>query len=87
MPSRVDTCVRLAQSVWESPDGKERVIFLFNLDFDHAVDVRLTEDAVFSAERLQKDGTWVDVGKGDTFTLTPIPAWSPCVLRLTRDTR
>ena len=85
MPSRVDTCVRLAQSVWESQDGKERVIFLFNLDFDNATDVRLTEDGAFRAERLAKDGSWTNLGTGDRFTLPPIPAWSVAVLRLTRD--
>ena len=84
MPSRVDTCVRLAQSVWESPDGKERVVFLFNLDFDDAVDVRLTEDGAFKAERLEKDGSWIKLGTGDRFTLLPIPAWSVAVLRLTK---
>ena len=85
MPSRVDTCVRLAQSVWESQDGKERVIFLFNLDFDNATDVRLTEDGAFRAERMGKDGSWTPLGTGGRFTLPPIPAWSVAVLRLTRD--
>ena len=82
MPSRVDTCVRLAQSVWESPDGKERVVFLFNLDFDDAVDVRLTEDRAFAAERLEADGSWSPIGKGDSFKLAAIPSWSVEVVRL-----
>ena len=84
MPSRVDTCVRLGHSVWESPDGKDRVVFLFNLDFDDATDVRLTEDGVFKAERLEKDGSWVKLGTGDRFALPPISAWSVAVLRLTK---
>ena len=84
MPSRVDTCVRLGQSVWESPDGKERVVFLFNLDFDDAADVRLTEDGVFAAERLCADGSWTSLGKGAVFNLKPIPAWSATVVRLRR---
>ena len=82
MPSRVDTCVRLAQSVWESPDGKERVVILFNLDFDDAADVRLTENGAFTAERLGSDGSWTQLGKGDSFSLAPIPAWSATVVRL-----
>ena len=82
MPSRVDTCVRLAQSVWESPDGKERVVFLFNLDFDDATDVKLTQDGAFAAERLSANGSWTPLGKGDSFSLAPIPAWSVAVVRL-----
>ena len=84
MPSRVDTCVRLAQSVWESPDGKERVVFLFNLDFDDAADVKLTEDGVFAAERLCADGSWMPLGKEAVFSLKPIPAWSATTVRLRR---
>ena len=84
MPSRADSCVRLAQSVWEAQDGKERVVFLFNLDFDDATDVRLAEDAPFKAERMEKDGAWTPLGAGDAFSLPPIQAWSACVLRLTR---
>ena len=82
MPSRVDTCVRLAQSVWESPDGNERVVFLFNLDFDDATDVRLAENVAFAAERLCADGSWIQLGKGAAFSLAPIPAWSVAVMRL-----
>lgn len=84
MPSRVDTCVRLAQSVWESPDGKERVIFLFNLDFDDATDVRLTEDGSFRAECMEKDGSWTPIGTGDAFAVPCIPAWSVTVVRMKR---
>ena len=84
MPSRVDTCVRLAQSVWESPDKKERVVFIFNLDFDDASDVKLTQDGVFAAERLNADGSWTPIGTGDAFSLKPVPAWSAAVIRLRR---
>ena len=84
MPSRVDTCVRLAQSVWESPDRKERVVFLFNFDFDDATDVKLAEDAVFSAEMLRSDGTWRPLGRAASFSLPAIPSWTPAVVRLRR---
>ena len=84
MPSRIDTAVRMAQSVWESPDGKERVVCLCNLDFDDATDVKLTEDRVYSAESLCADGTWAKLGKGDSFGLPPIPGWSASVVRLKR---
>ena len=84
MPSRVDTCVRLAQSVWESADGKERVVFLFNLDFDDATDVRLTQDGTFAAEMLNMDGTWKRLGRGGAFALPNIQAWTVAVIRLRR---
>ena len=84
MPSRVDTCTRLAQSVWESQDKTERVVFLFNLDFDDATDVRLTEDGAFSAERMEKDGSWTPLGTGDAFAVPCIPAWTPAVIRMKR---
>ena len=84
MPSRVDTCVRLGQSVWESPDGKERVVFLFNLDFDDAKDVLLTEDCKFTVELLLPNGNWHALGKGTEFKLPRIPAWTACALRLRR---
>ena len=82
MPSRVDTCVRLAQSVWESPDGMERVVFLFNLDFDDASDVKLTQNGTFAAEMLNADGSWAKLGKGDSFSLPTVTAWSTAVIRL-----
>ena len=85
MPSRVDTAVRLAQSVWESPDGMERVVFLFNLDFDDATDVRLALDGHYAAESLDaRDGRWTAFGSGDAFALPAVPAWSPAVFRFRR---
>lgn len=82
MPSRADSVVRLAQSVWESSDGKERIVFLFNLDYDDAVAVKLRENGEYSAEMLQSDGSWQSLGNKDEFMLPTIPAWSVAVLRL-----
>ncbi len=84
MCSRVDTCVRLAQSVWESADGTERVVILFNLDFDDAKDVRLVEDGEFASAILLSDGKWQRLGVGSAFSLPLIPAWSTCVVRMKR---
>ena len=84
MPSRVDTCVRLAQSVWESPDKKERIVFLFNLDFDDASDVKLTLEGEWAAAVLNADGGWTLLGKGARFGLPMVRAWAPMVVRLTR---
>lgn len=84
LPSRVDTCVRLAQSTWESPDGRERVVFLFNLDYDDATDVNLTLDAPFTAHLLNPNGAWTSLGTGDAFAVPTVPAWSVAALRLRR---
>ncbi len=84
MCSRVDTCVRLLQSVWESADGKDRVVILFNLDFDDAKDVRLVEDGEFASAILLPDGKWQRLGVGSAFSLPSIPAWSTCVIRMRR---
>lgn len=82
MPSRLDSVLRMGQSVWESPDGKERVVFLFNLDYDDATDVKLRENGEYSAEVLRPDGSWQSLGDDDEFVLSTIPAWSVRVLRL-----
>ena len=83
-PSRIDTAVRMGQSVWASPDGAERTVFLYNFDFDDAEDVRLTLDAPFAVEQLEGDGGWTPLGTGDRFDLPKIPAWSVRTLRLTK---
>ena len=85
MPSRADSAVRVGQSVWESPDGTERTVFVYNFDFDDADDVRLTEDGTFSAEVLGADGSWTPLGTGDVFAVPTVPAWSAKVLRLRRN--
>lgn len=84
MPTRIDTAVRMAQSVWESPDGRERVVFLFNLDFDDASDVKLRLDREWSASLMVPDGTWAPLGKGSQFAVPTVGAWSVSVLRLKR---
>lgn len=83
MPTRVDTAVRLAQSTWESRDGKERVVFFFNLDFDDAEDVRLMTDGTYEVSLLDAaEGTWTGLGTGDTFAVPTVPAWSVRAIRL-----
>jgi hypothetical protein len=83
MPSRVDTCVRLAQSTWDSPDGTERAVFLFNFDFDDSEDAVLGVDGKYRAEVLDAvTGLYKLIGEGDSFRLPAIPAWSPMAVRL-----
>ena len=85
MPSRVDTAVRMAQSTWDSIDGKERAVFLFNMDFDDSTDARLTVDGNYRAEVLDvASGVFIPVGEGDSFRLPTIPAWSPLAVRLVK---
>ena len=83
MPSRVDTAVRLAQSTWDSADGAERVVFLFNMDFDDSADAVLTLDGRYKADVLDaRTGVFSPIGEGDAFRLPVIPAWSPLAVRL-----
>jgi hypothetical protein len=85
MPSRVDTAVRLAQSTWDSADGKERAVFLFNMDFDDSTDAKLTVDGRYRAEVLDAaTGLYSLIGEGDSFKLPTIPAWSPMAVRLVK---
>ncbi len=65
-------------------DGKDRVVILFNLDFDDAKDVRLVENGEFASEILLPDEKRQSLGAGSDFSLPPIPAWSTCVIRMKR---
>jgi len=93
MPSRVNSILRLGQSVWESPDGSERVVFIWNFDYDDATDVKLIENGTFSAEELiapvNPNGetgpfAWRPLGRGDTFAVPHVPAFSVKTVRLKR---
>ena len=93
MPSRVNSILRLGQSVWESPDGSERIVFVWNFDYDDATDVKLIENGTFSAEELivpvKSNGetgpfAWRPLGRGDTFAVPHVPAFSVKTVRLRR---
>ena len=93
MPSRVDSILRFGQSVWESPDGFERIVFLWNFDYDDAEDVRLVEDKPFTAEEMvcpvKGNGatgpiSWRPLGRGDMFAIPRVPALSVKTIRLSR---
>lgn len=93
MPSRVNSILRLGQSVWESSDGSERIVFLWNFDYDDATDVKLIENGTFSAEELiapvKPNGetgpfTWRPLGRGDTFDVPFVPAFSVKTIRLSQ---
>ena len=75
----------MGQSTWDSIDGKERAVFLFNMDFDDSTDARLTVDGNYRAEVLDAaSGAFIPVGEGDSFRLPTIPAWSPMAVRLVK---
>ena len=91
MPSRVNSILRFGQSVWESPDGSERVVFLWNFDYDDAENVELIEDKPFAAEEMacpvKGNGetgpiAWRPLGRGDTFVVPHVPAFSVKTIRL-----
>lgn len=91
MPSRVNSVLRFGQSVWESPDGSERIVFLWNFDFDDAESVQLIEDASFEAEELvapvKANGetgpfSWRKIGCGDVFSISNVPSFSVRTIRL-----
>lgn len=85
MPSRIDTAVRLAQSTWESADGAERAVIVYNLDFDDSTDAVLRLDGRYRAEVLDAaSGTYSGLGEGDEFKLPTVPSWTPLAVRLTR---
>jgi hypothetical protein len=85
MPSRIDTAVRLAQSTWDSADGAERAVIVYNLDFDDSTDAVLRLDGRYRAEVLDAaSGTYSGLGEGDEFKLPTVPSWTPLAVRLTR---
>jgi hypothetical protein len=75
----------MAQSTWDSADGKERAVFLFNMDFDDSTDAKLTVDGRYRAEVLDAaTGLYSLIGEGDSFKLPTISAWSPMAVRLVK---
>ena len=83
MPVRIDSKLRVGQSVWE--DENERIIFVYNLDFDDAIDICVTNDFEGKAELLQENGDWETLGKGNKWTLPTINSWSSMVLKVRRE--
>ncbi len=84
MPVRVDTDCKMGVSAWDSGDAAERVVVLYNTDFDDAVDAVLTLDGEYCGEFQTPDLEWTSLGRGRRFTLPKIPAWTTAVLRFTK---
>ena len=70
-------------SLWEDAATGERAVFLYNTDFDDAENTVLHADGTYTAELLTAEG-WQMLGRGESFRLPVIPAWSTAVLRLKR---
>jgi len=81
MPVQVCSSGRMGCCVWEGNDG-ERIVFIYNTDFDDASDAVLRTDAPYAAQLLLPDDRWQDIGSGQDIPLPMIPAWSFAVLRL-----
>ena len=84
LPAQVDSTGRAGCSVWESADGSERTVFIYNTDFDDATDAVLRTDGTYAASLLLPDGSLQPLGAGKRFALPVIPAWSTAVVLLNR---
>lgn len=82
LPVQVDCTGRMGCSVWESTDGAQRSVFVYNTDFDDACDAVLRTDGEYSASLLMPDGSLRALGTGKSFALPLIPAWSTAVMLL-----
>lgn len=80
MPVRVESPLRVGVSAWE--DEKERIIFIYNVDFDDADEVLLNVDLLGEAEILNEDLSWEKVGKGKNVIIKNIPSFTAKIIRI-----
>lgn len=80
MPIRIESKCKVGVSVWE--DETEKIVFLYNVDFDMADDVFLITNEVYYAEILEENGEWTGLCKGESFSVPAIPAWSASIIKL-----
>lgn len=78
-PCRIKSPLRIGQSIWENE--KERIIFVYNLDFDDGENIELILDKNYSYALLTDDCTWVDLGKGSNLKLPLIKSWSSAIIK------
>lgn len=72
----------MGQSVWENKEKTERIIFLYNTDFDDAKDVELHVDDNYSAEIMTDELKWQELGVGNLYKIPTIKSWETSVIRL-----
>ena len=84
LPARVDATARVGLSLWESPDGGERIAFVWNLNAAALVGAKLALDGCACVERMDGTGAWSAVGCAAELTLPAIDGWDVGVLRIRR---
>lgn len=80
LPVWLESDCRVGQSIWKNE--KDTILFLFNMDYDTAADIRIHFDSCVFAERLLPDGTWKPFAEGTECTLPILPDFDVCILRL-----
>ena len=80
MPIRLENTCRVISTVWE--DQNERVVFLFNTDYDDEINAKLIIDGVYKAEILKEDLSWELLGESDEIIIPKINAFETAVIRL-----
>ena len=82
MPVRLESRNRVGVSVWE--DKNERIVFIYNTDFDAADDIEMICDGEYTAEVLTESLNWQLLGCSDTIKIPTVQPWSNAVIRLKR---
>ncbi|MGN1478781.1 MAG: hypothetical protein ACI4XH_03360 [Acutalibacteraceae bacterium] len=82
MPVRIESRNRVGVSVWE--DKNERIVFIYNTDFDAADDIDMICDGEYTAEVLTASPNWQSLGCSDTIKIPTVEPWSNAVIRLKR---
>lgn len=84
MPVRLECNCRIGQSIWDSTDGKERILFLYNLDYDDAENIKIKTDGRYIGELLLEDGGWIPLSSGSEFVINKVAAWTAAIVRMRR---
>lgn len=81
LPVRIFSDCRVGQSIWRGE--KDMVLFLMNMDFDPAKNVRLQFASPMRLERLEKNGCWVEVGEGSEYSISELADFDCAAFRMT----
>lgn len=85
LPVRIFSDCRVGQSVWRGE--KDMILFLMNMDFDPAKNVRLQFASPMRLERLEANGVWRKVGSGSEYSIPELGDFDCAVFRMTPMTR
>lgn len=81
LPVRIFSDCRVGQSVWRGE--KDMILFLMNMDFDPAKNVRLQFASPMRLERLEANGVWREVGSGSEYSIPELGDFDCAVFRMT----